>query len=202
MTTRIDDTEVAKVGPRERLGLDCDGVLANFALYTLGRVNRELALKLRVSDWQPWLEESPLAQRVGRHIFKMMEEERLWRELPPYPNLAARIAQLRQRYDIYVVTAIDERFAAVRAEWLNRHGVPHEGLVCVADADLKVGVARELGLCAFVEDLPSVSVQMAGAGIDSYLVRRPWNERVELAPGVRRGEWRQISHWLRKRPLP
>lgn len=187
-------------GRRERLGLDCDGVLANFAVYILARINREMGLRIRVNDWRPIIEDSPIARQVGAAVFRMMEEDALWAGLPPYPGTARRVAALRERYDIYVVTAIPDRFAPVRRQWLERHGVEHEGLICVPTAEDKVQVARDLGLVAFVDDLPSVAVQLAAAGFASYLVRRPWNLGLALDGGVRHGRWDQIVGWLLKRP--
>lgn len=188
-------------GGRERLGLDCDGVLSNFARYILARINKDMGLRLRVNDWQPIVEDSPIAQQVGAAVFRMMEAEALWAGLPPYPGTARRIAALRERYDIYVVTAISDRFAAVRGEWLARHGVAHEGLICVPQAEDKVQVARDLGLVAFVDDLAPVAALLAAAGVDSYLVRRPWNARLSLNGGVRRGRWDYILGRLLARPV-
>lgn len=185
---------------RERLGLDCDGVLANFAVFTLARLNKDLGLALRVGDWRPVIEESPLSRRIGAAVFRMMKEDAMWAGLPPYPGTARRIAGLRERYDIYIVTAIEDRFAPVRNAWLERHGVQHEGLICVPRAEDKITIARDLGLVAFVEDLASTAVQMADAGLDSYLVRRPWNMDHPIDGTVRRGRWSQIVNWLAKRP--
>jgi hypothetical protein len=187
-------------GRRERLGLDCDGVLSNFAVYTLARINRDMGLTLRVNDWRPIVEDSAIARQVGAAVFRMMEEDALWAGLPPYPATARRIAALRERYDIYVVTAISDRFAAVRGEWLARYGVVHEGLICVPQAEDKVQVARDLDLVAFVDDLAPVAALLAESGVDSYLVRRPWNADIAVNGGVKRGRWDQILSWLLKRP--
>ena len=179
-------------GGRERLGLDCDGVLSNFARFTLARINRELGTSLRLRDWRPIVSDDPLVKAAAAIVWRMMGDPEIWAQVPPYPGTARRVAALRERYDIYVVTAMPPQFADVRAEWLLRHGVPHERLVAVDDPAEKVGVAQELGLCAFVEDLAPTAEDMAAAGIESYLVRRPWNAELPLKNGVRRGTWGQI----------
>ncbi|MHB1006322.1 MAG: hypothetical protein ACYC3S_11900 [Chloroflexota bacterium] len=185
---------------RERLGLDCDGVLANFASYMLVRLNKELGLNLRVPDWRPQPAEDDLGKAIEAAVWRMMDGTDLWSALAPYPGTARRVAALRERYDIYVVTAIPGRFAPVRAEWLSRHGVAHEGLVTVDTLEAKAGVARELGLCAFVEDVASTAEQLAAAGVDSYLIHRPWNADYPLKAGVRRGRWDRVLNWLLSRP--
>ncbi len=187
-------------GPRERLGLDCDGVLADFSRYCLARINRELGTAYRARDWPNFMADESLGKVVGAIVWRLMDQPDLWAAVPPYPGTARRVATLRERYDIYVVTAIPTQFREVRAEWLTRHGVACEGLVAVASPDEKATVAAELGLCAFVEDLVPTAEQLAAQGIASYLVRRPWNDHLPLRDGVRRGTWAQILPSLLRRP--
>ncbi len=182
------------------MGLDCDGVLADFSRYCLARINRELGTAYRARDWPRFLADESLAKVVGALVWRLMDQADLWAGVPPYPGSARRVAALRERYDIYVVTAIPTQFRAVRAEWLVRHGIVCEDLIAVASPDEKAAVAAELGLCAFVEDLAPTAEQLAAQGIESYLVRRPWNDHLPLGDGVRRGTWSQILPKLLRRP--
>jgi FMN phosphatase YigB (HAD superfamily) len=93
----------------------------------------------------------------------------------PYPGTAEAFAVLRAKgHTIHIVT--DRSFgtngaseAATRA-WLDRHGLPFDSLTFTADK-------TRVRLDAMVDDKLSNYDALVAAGVEAYLLTRPWNQQ-------------------------
>lgn len=186
---------------KERIGIDCDGVLANLMRYAVDKANRKrgdryyTVLQSRAFD----IEES-YDKAFVKFFYDLLREPKTWGAPAPYPGVGDYTRTLAQRYEIYVITAMPAEFLKIRCEWLARHEIPFDNCLSVEHGDLKVRMAKELGLVAFIEDKPTTAHQMASAGIESYMIRRPWNAQ-EILPGVKLCSWPQAVNALMDRPV-
>lgn len=100
----------------------------------------------------------------------------------PYPNTAEAFAWIKAAgHSIHIVT--DRSFgangaseAATRA-WLDCHGLPFDSLTFSPDKTI-------VRLDVMVDDKPENYAALTAAGVDAWLLTRPWNKHVEGAQRV------------------
>ena len=100
----------------------------------------------------------------------------------PYPNVAEAFNVIRGAgHSIHIVT--DRTFgqpgcaALDTIDWLDRHGLEYDSITFSADKT----IAK---LDAMVDDKPENYAALTAAGVDAWLLTRPWNKHVEGAQRV------------------
>ena len=186
---------------RERLGLDCDNVLADMDGYLLDRVYRRLGIQYRRESTWPFHLAEALPPEAAAAVTELLGQPDPWSEVRPYPDVARHIERLAERYELYVITSLPLAFASLREAWLYQHGIRPTRLI-IASRREKARVAAELGLCAMVEDLGSTTRELAERGIDCYLIQQPWNEADRSCEGVYPCTWADLVELLLARPYP
>lgn len=147
----------------KKIGLDIDGVLADFIGHLMKVTGNE--------GYVPYHWNDPL---VVREFNKIKGNEDFWASIPP----------LLKREDIpfepfcYITArSIDPD---ITQEWLNHHGFPLATLHCVPYGASKVEIAKESGLDIFVDDSYSNYLELLNGGIDVYLYNALYNEKYNV----------------------
>jgi hypothetical protein len=119
-----------------KVGLDVDGVLANFYLTTC---NKYGAPYEKVTKW-----EVPV---IETNLSEIIEDKDFWDDL----IVLNHPEKLTFDFDYYI-TAIPNNMLDSRIEWLEKHGFPKKPVIVAED---KLTVCRELGVKVLIDDKPS-----------------------------------------------
>lgn len=152
------------------VGLDVDGVVANFSGYFISKLSLDPALNTT------WDIGPSYGTEVEEQVYRLMDDPATWVSLEPLPGAVEAVSLLVQAGVIPVfITSMPKRFTKLREWWLERHFGPQLGrnpvyLEVVDNSTEKVRVAAEYELTHFVEDKPATANAMAEAGLTSILV--------------------------------
>lgn len=166
-----------------RIGIDLDGVCYDFStsvrayLDTLGGLPEYPA----VTRWEFYEDWGLDLQGFLDVCHDGVDAGIIFTHGEPYPNTAEAFHRIKAAgHTIHVIT--DRSFgkggaseAATRA-WLDCHGLPFDSLTFSADKTI-------VRIDAMVDDKPSNYEALEAAGVDAYLLTRPWNQHV---PNARR----------------
>jgi 5'(3')-deoxyribonucleotidase len=166
-----------------RLGIDLDGVVADFNSGWISRYNQEFAADVAFDAVVAWDAIPSLTH--FRHMGEFWAWARdhdghsLFRHLETYPGALETLRRLSRRNDIVVVTtkpgwAIHDTFA-----WLAEHRVPTREVHIT-------GTKSQVACDVYLDDAPHVLWELVQHRPKAMVCRfvRPWNERVPGAIDV------------------
>lgn len=187
-----------------RIGLDCDGVLANFNQRYIQLIIESTGRDLfppRPFDIPCWdyPEYYGYTHTEVKQVWKAIEADtRFWLELPPYPEtpeILKRLAELKlEGHDIYFVTSRLGVLAKRQTEaWLRNETLAATGYYGTHLTPDTVLISSEKGLVAHALDLDlyiddrfenAIDVHYTTANTLSFLLDRPWNAHRTAPLGV------------------
>lgn len=167
---------------RLRLGIDLDGVVADFNIGWMERYNRQFGTELHHSQVVKW---------DGLHRlthFETMDDfwdwassgdSTIFRRLPPIPGAVETIAELAEEHRIVIVSSKFDWAIPDTLEWLAEQRIVAREIHFVWD---KTRVPCDV----YLEDSPSNLAALVKAHPDSLVCRmvRPWNMPLEGALDV------------------
>ena len=129
-----------------KVGLDVDGVLANFYLEFCRLCDKPYDV---LYNWDtPW---------INDHFHKVIDDEEFWKRLPvvsPPESI---------NFDFhYYITSVPPGMEEARAEWLNNHGFPDKPVI---GTDKKVEVMQDLGVDILIDDKYDTLIAVEEAGM-------------------------------------
>lgn len=184
---------------RPRLGLDCDGVLADFAGYCLDLHNVRHGTALRHDDWTTWWPSDCFgehAETVNAVIEEAIADPfgRCITACRPIPGAVECVRELAERFEIHVVTAIPEPLLELRIGWLLTHGFPIDAVWSARD---KCPLIEQLRILAFCDDKATTANQVVErTGARSFLIETHSNRADPTIKKVRRATLRQATDLL------
>ncbi len=147
----------------KRIGLDIDGVLADFVGFLMEITGNKGHVPEHWND--------PI---VRREFDKVKKDEDFWRNIPP----------LLKREDIpfepHCYITARSIASEITQEWLDRHLFPKAQLYCVGVGESKVEVARQSGVTHFVDDNYSNFLELTRADIFTYLYDASYNRKYDV----------------------
>jgi 5'(3')-deoxyribonucleotidase len=162
-----------------RLGIDLDGVIADFNAGWIGRYNRDFGAALHPDHVLGWDE---LHRLTG---FVTMDEFWAWargdgrsvfRDLPPIPGALEALRELAARHRVVIITARFDWAIPDTLGWLSEHGV--------VAREVHFQAAKYLIPCdVYLDDSPYQIEALARERPDRLVCRQvtPWNRPL---PGV------------------
>jgi len=129
-----------------KIGLDVDGVLANFNLAVSRFHNKP---HITTNSWeQDWITE----------LFHTIEhDDEFWDELP----VLSHPEEITFEFDYYI-TAVPEHKKQNRINWLKKNGFPDKPVIV---SDEKLETMRELGVDVLIDDKYSTIKEVQEAGL-------------------------------------
>jgi uncharacterized HAD superfamily protein len=148
-----------QIRPSPKIGLDIDGVLADFSNYLLKYTNKN-----RTHPNLHW--NDPL---IRAEFEKVKKDEVFWSTIPILSNPL----DIHFEPHCYITArSIDPK---ITQEWLDNNGFPKATLYCVGVGESKIEVAKKSGLEIFVDDCYANFHELTKAGIFTYLFDAPYN---------------------------
>ena len=163
-----------------RVGLDIDGVVADFQSAIREMAALELGRELPPADrwaiWETW----GITQERWDELLAAFTEREGWRWLSPYHSASTYLRSLEDAgHTIYYITARPLAASWMTFEWLDRHGFPCEDVCFYVD---KAAAAKNMELDIYIDDHPPTVQAVRGAGIEAYVLDRPWNRDDDEQP--------------------
>jgi 5'(3')-deoxyribonucleotidase len=107
-----------------RVGVDVDGVLADFTTPVLTIVGEMLARKVSINDLPSWDIDELLPEDQRDDLWKKVGDSRLCRNLNPLPGAQEGLKMLQDKVEIFAVTSYlshAETWVTDRDAWLKEH---------------------------------------------------------------------------------
>ena len=180
---------------RLRLGIDLDGVVADFNAGWMQRYNREFGAQLHHSQVVAW------DGLHGLTHFPTMDDFWTWaqqgsasifRELPVYPGAVETMAALAHDHRIVIISSKFDWAIPDTLAWLSEHRVAAREIHFVWD---KTTVPCDV----YLEDAPHNLEALVASHPDALVCRmiRPWNRPVPGALDVT--GWTDFAHAVEQR---
>jgi hypothetical protein len=166
------------------VGLDVDGVLADFTGYVLRKLDQD------PSRQTTWAFTHDYGADINKKAYAMMDDPATWVSLKVLPGAVESVSLLVQAGVIPVfITSIPARFKDLRRWWIEAHFGPQLGrnpvyLEVVKHMEDKPDAALEYGLTHFVEDRRENANMLAEAGLVSILVPSSYQKDGPIHPAV------------------
>lgn len=167
-----------------RLGIDLDGVVANFTHGWMRFYNRDFGAELRPEDSQDW------GDLVGLTHFRHVGEFWRWSSnldgrsvfwhLEPFPGAVEAVQDLHdQGHEIVVITTKPHFAVADTHDWIEKHELPADEVHILEDK-------WEVDCHVYLDDGPHILPELVERRPESTVCRyvRPWNRPVEGAVDV------------------
>lgn len=115
------------MGRRLRLGIDLDGVVANFNVGWVDRYNEHFQASLREAHVVNW--DSPLELTHFRNMddfwtWAQAGEASIFRSLPPYEDSLETLERLAESHQIVIITAKFDWAIPDTLAWIAQHRIP------------------------------------------------------------------------------
>jgi len=168
------------------IGIDIDGVLANFVGGAKKLVKKHFGIDMRESDHDEvkhydWYKDYLSDSQTNKFWKVLKATEDFWLNLQPtkafQPNQVLNILNsLRHSENIYFISsALPTRGLPVtkqREAWLESYGILDAQVIITKD---KVKTAKDLGVKVFLEDSPYWIDQLKKAGLKVFIISYPYN---------------------------
>lgn len=173
-----------------RVGLDIDGVLADFN-QSFRKLIHEVSGKelIPAKDYTPvwhYPQHYGYTSKEINKVWDVIKTTSFWLDLAPYENLNPvwdKIFELeKSQVDFYFITSrVGQQVKHQTEEWLMRHlGVFPTVLI----SERKGHIARGLDLDYFLDDKPENWEDVDATGTEAYLINRQWNKDAKHIPDV------------------
>lgn len=147
----------------KKIGLDIDGVLADF--------NGKMDELTNGAVGNPTHWNCPI---LGKKFAEVKTDPEFWLSLKPM----CKPIDLPFEPHCYITSrSIDP---AVTKAWLDNNGFPEATIYCVGIGESKVEVAKNAGIDYFIDDYYKNFVELNKAGICTFLLTRSYNTRYEV----------------------
>lgn len=172
-----------------RLGIDIDGVVADFNKGWVERYNEDFGSELTPDSVTMWDGMERLTHFPDMQAFWEWAEDfgngSLFRHLEAYPDAVPALERLSTVHDIVIITTKPDWAVLDTIAWIADHKLPTREVHVVDWTTPKWGVPCDV----YLDDAPHQIEDIHANRPDSVMCRfvRPWNEPV---PGTR-----EISSW-------
>lgn len=150
-----------------KIGLDIDGVIADFTGHLLRKIGYPEHIPIHWND-----------PKIRKGFDEHKNDKQFWLDLPPLMNPK----EINFEPHCYITArSIGED---VSKEWLDMHGFPTAPIYSIGIGESKVEKAKAAGMDVFVDDNFNNFVELNKAGILTYLYDAPYNQHYDV--GYRR----------------
>ncbi len=146
-----------------KIGLDIDGVLANFDQHLCNTVGIDLH---NITHWN-----DPI---IKKHYKEVRENKEFWLTMP------SLIEAKDIPFEPHVYITSRSIPTEITQEWLHKKGYPDAPIYTVGHNESKIKAAQESGVEIFIDDKFENFVDLNGVGICTFLMDAPHNQKHEV----------------------
>jgi uncharacterized HAD superfamily protein len=145
----------------KRVGLDVDGVLADFNLAM------DKLCGGAIGDPHDW--NNPI---LGKKFAEVKEDPNFWLNLEPM----VQPQDIPFEASCYITSrSID---TAITKQWLDKHGFADAPVYSIGSGESKVETAKKANIDYFIDDYSKNFIELNNAGICTFLMDRSYNQRI------------------------
>lgn len=183
-----------------RIGVDIDGVLADSLSLWVRELNTFFNKSKRVEEIHLYdicqtyeittAELQRFLERKGKYLMS---------EPSPVTGAPYYLGRIKQRHDIYIVTAREEQYGQETREWLKKYELPYDELLLLGSHQKKEACLSK-NLNVLVEDTLEIGLDVSAAGVPVLLMDAPYNQG-DL-PGLiyRKRSWTEVYRMIVAEP--
>lgn len=196
-------TETKKISPL-RIAIDFDGVLFDHVPYLLRGFRDAHGIDLEEEGLRYWdffqyraVREKNLTWQCVKNVLRAIDTDIAIHALPPRDGHARHVMGrwMEEGHEVYVVTARSEESRETTEMFLERHRIPHLGLV--------MNAARKTGYDILVDDAPHNVLMAAADGGRALLMDHPYNRDVPTHSNpIRVRDWRDVERATLREAIP
>ena len=179
-----------------RLGIDLDGVVADFNSGWMTRYNTDFGAALSPEDVTEWNAMVPLTHFADIDEFWTWASNGdgpgLFRDLPLYPGASTALRDLARDHDIVIITTKPSWATADTFAWIANHGIPTRE---VHITDQKWRIDCDVYLDDGPHNLASLVVERPDRTVCRF--ERPWNIPVDGAVDI--ADWDTFASLVQRR---
>src|SRR3989338_6654263 len=186
-----------------KIGFDCDDILADYTLTLARDYNQQFGTAYRPEDITPLIGQWKMrfGSEMERQLWEITLRDEFCLSLPPVSGAVEWISRVRSLgHELYLVTGREKSPPEMTLRWLQSlfGNAFTKVLYSNSITGLTKGqIARQLGLDAFVDDIPYHILAVRDAGIPVIVLDYEWNKEVPEGDHlVRVGSWPEISSVL------
>lgn len=179
-----------------RLGFDIDGVIANFSLPLIERINKEYNVAVKESDIYCY--DLNIVFGITKTEEATLVEDILINNLPLYDGAKETLEKLtREGHSIYLLTGRWGHLRDATVAWLKEKGVPYTELHL-----LDVGKKHQANIVpmdVIVEDSLTEALEWSNKVKNIFIYDHPWNKTLNLRGLIKRVYcWNEIYHEIQQ----
>ena len=166
-------------GATLRVLVDIDGTLYDMRPTVCALMNEFYNLNLSIADITDWdFSRSLLDHQQYQHFITYgLHRDATIAAAAPFADAAGVLRSWRKAgAAIHVVTHRAQARRGATRDWLERHGIPFDELVCHPFVD-KFHYAASRGLNLVIDDKPALLEQCVRAGISAATIAYPYNQK-------------------------
>lgn len=176
--------------PRFRLGIDLDGVLADF----VKGFNKRVLLQTKkvmpaVATCWDWYRQAGVTEEEDKLLWKSIANDAcFFKDLDPLPNAPDDLRLLtklaRDGHQVYFITTRPGAYAQIQSgDWLLMHGYRESPAVLLAGSpESKAQLATALKLDLFIDDRPENVQEVSKTDTRTFLLTTPYNTSMQVGP--------------------
>lgn len=174
-----------------RIALDIDSTLHHYWPGFAAAARRRFGIDLPYDEQVTWDIDRLRPEQVRAVVAETHRPEKIL-AAEPYPGAVEAVRSWRaDGHEIHVMSHRDPGCHEATAEWLDRIGLPYDGLECTDD---KVAGAVALGIDLLIDDSPPTLERALEEGIAVATLLHPWNrELCEIEGIVTAEDWPTLA---------
>lgn len=176
-------------GPK-KLGVDVDGVIADFSGKFLQLANKRFGTEFTALDQHDWDFKPWFTKEQVDAVWELdiKPTENFWAKLMPLPGVGT-LKSVGQQAELFFITSrvptVGMSARGQTCAWLrNWFYLTFPTVIVVDSPSQKVSIAKALELGAVIDDKIETVVQMHEAGIRTYCKLTPYNSSKPFSEGV------------------
>lgn len=175
-----------------RIGVDIDGVLADSLPLWTKELNRFFGKNKTVEGIHLY----DICQTYGitqkqLDEFLRLKGRYLMTAPPPVKGSTQFLPKLKEKHEIFIITARNKRYEGETVSWLKKCGIPYDELILLGSHDKREACVGN-GVGVMIEDTLEVSVKVTAAGVPVLLLDAPYNRGALPEKVLRVRSWEEI----------
>ena len=178
-----------------KIGVDIDGVIADFVTMFRKLVKKRYGVSLSESDI--YAHDLFLVLGVQEQEAKKLIRETLLTKLKLVPNAKKSLAHLSKYHKIFIITARPKDLLEQTTRWLKSNGISYHGIVQQDEGEKH---ESNLKLDVVIEDNLTEAIKWIGKAKKVLLFDHPWNKSLNVRNLITRvRDWEDIVRFIDNR---